>query len=108
MPIDLRAYRNLQRSPLALDIYTWLTYRMSYLRRPCLIPWPTLRDQFGADYTRVRDFRRRFVDRIATVLRVYPAARVTDTNEGLLLHTSSPHVPFRSRDQAESRPSYES
>ena len=29
VPVDLRAIRLLKRSPLALDIYVWLTYRMS-------------------------------------------------------------------------------
>ena len=96
VPIDRRAHRVLQRSPLAIDIYTWLTYRMSYLRRLCLIPWPALRSQFGADYARVRDFRRRFVMQLGAVLHVYPAARVTETDEGLLLYPSSPHVPLRS------------
>ena len=32
VPIDMRALRALRRSPTALDIYCWLTYRMSYLR----------------------------------------------------------------------------
>ena len=31
VPIDLRALKALKSSPLALDIYSWLTYRMSYL-----------------------------------------------------------------------------
>ena len=93
VPVDLRAQRILQRSPLALDIYAWLTYRMSYLRRSCLIPWPALQDQFGADYTRMRDFRRRFVRLLAAVLRVYPAACVTETDRGLLLYPSPTHVP---------------
>lgn len=38
------------RSPLALDIYCWLTYRASYLRRPTEIPWTALALQFGAGY----------------------------------------------------------
>ncbi|MGB5297070.1 MAG: replication protein RepA [Thermoanaerobaculia bacterium] len=29
VPIDLRALKALRGSPLALDIYSWLTYRMS-------------------------------------------------------------------------------
>ena len=33
VPVDFRALKAL-RSPLALDIYCWLTYRMSYLERP--------------------------------------------------------------------------
>ncbi len=97
VPIDLRAQRLLHRSPLAIDIYTWLTYRMSYLRRGCLIPWRALRSQFGADYTRVRDFRRRFVKRLGAVLLVYSAARVAGSEEGLLPYPSPPHVPTRSR-----------
>ena len=52
VPVDMRALKALKRSPLALDIYCWLTYRLSYLRKPTEIPWPALQMQFGADYTR--------------------------------------------------------
>ena len=38
VPVDLRAIHRLRRSPLALDLHVWLTYRMSYLRKPTLIP----------------------------------------------------------------------
>ena len=49
VPVDLRALRVLRSSPLALDIYPWLTHRLSYLRRDCLVPWLALEAQFGAD-----------------------------------------------------------
>jgi hypothetical protein len=39
VPVDMRALRALRRSPLALDLYVWLTYRMSYLRQPTAVPW---------------------------------------------------------------------
>lgn len=97
VPVDLRALRLLRSSPLALDIYCWLTYRLSYLRRPCLIPWEALERQFGADYCRPRDFRRQFFEHLARVLQVYPVARVRRTTEGLLLRPSPPHVPRRVR-----------
>jgi Plasmid encoded RepA protein len=42
VPIDMRALNALKRSPLALDIYCWLTYRMSYLKKQTLIPWGAL------------------------------------------------------------------
>lgn len=48
VPVDMRALKALKRSPLALDIYCWLTYRLSYLRKPAEIPWPALQMQFGA------------------------------------------------------------
>jgi hypothetical protein len=46
VPIDRRALKALKGSPLALDVYSWLTYRMSYLRKPCVIPWEALQTQF--------------------------------------------------------------
>jgi len=97
IPVDLRTLRLLQRSPLALDIYAWLTYRMSYLRKPCRIPWPGLRGQFGAEYSRPRDFRRRFVTQLGAVLRLYSDARVYASDEGLLLYPSPTHVAPSSR-----------
>jgi len=33
IPIDMRAISTLKRSPIALDIYMWLTCRISYLSR---------------------------------------------------------------------------
>jgi len=91
-PIDLRALKALKGSPLALDIYSWITYRMSYLRRPCLIPWEALQTQFGADYRRLRDFKRKFLSHLADVLHVYPAARLSDQATGLLITPSPTHL----------------
>jgi hypothetical protein len=92
VPVDLRALRLLKCSPLALDIYVWLTYRMSYLRRPCLIPWDAVRGQFGADYARLSDFRQRFLRSLHLVVDVYPRARVRQTAKGLWLRPSPPHI----------------
>jgi len=63
VPIDLRALHLLKASPLAMDLYTWLTYRMSYLKQPTLIPWKSLQAQFGSEYARPRDFRRKALTR---------------------------------------------
>src|SRR5690606_12757454 len=38
VPLDFRALRALKKSPLGLDLYTWLTYRMSYLHSGQAIP----------------------------------------------------------------------
>jgi hypothetical protein len=91
VPIDLRAVRAL-RSPMALDIYTWLTHRMSYLRRPTRVPWEALELQFGAQYGRPRDFRAAFVRHARTVLTLYPAARLESRPTGVLLKPSRPHI----------------
>ena len=99
VPVDLRAIRQLQRSPLAIDLYVWLTYRMSYLRKPTVVPWKSLEAQFGADYTRPRDFRRRVSELLEAVLCTYPTARISLTDIGLRLYPSPPHVQ-RSRQSA--------
>ena len=59
VPIDTRALRALTRLPLAIDLYVWLTYRMSYLKEPTTVSWELLSLQTGAHYREVRQFRRR-------------------------------------------------
>jgi hypothetical protein len=99
VPVDLRALKALahERSPLALDIYTWLTYRMSYLQEPVTIPWAALELQFGGDYAERHRFKAKFLERLKLVKAVYPAARVRASedrrNQGLILEPSPTHVP---------------
>ena len=95
VPVDLRAIRHLRRSPLAIDLYVWLTYRMSYLQQPTLVPWQGLQNQVGADYARPRDFRRKVLTQLQEVLRQYPTVRVSQTDTGLRLYPSPPHVQAR-------------
>jgi hypothetical protein len=111
VPLDLGALRKLRGSSQRLDLYSWLTYRMSYLRKPTLIPWESLRSQFGANFKDTRQgrsqFKRDFIRHLEQVLRVYPQARVEVTDTGLILYPSPTHVPFRGRAalaSAEQRP----
>jgi hypothetical protein len=93
VPIDFRAMQALKKSPMALDIYCWLTYRMSYLSRPTLIPWESLQWQFGAEYSSgVRFFKRAFLKHLTTVAVVYPDVKVRSNEQGLTLHPSPPHI----------------
>lgn len=95
VPLDLTVLKGLTRSPMSIDIYIWLTYRMSYLKRSTTVPWASLELQFGADYERTRDFRRKFLAALKKVLLIYPAA-VAAAPEGLLLSPSRTHIPRRS------------
>ena len=96
VPIDLRVLQALESS-LALDIYAWLTYRASYLEKPCRISWQSLALQFGSHYRDVRDFRRKFLSAIEQALDVYPLARVRVVRGGLVLMPARPHVARRVR-----------
>lgn len=99
VPIDLRAYKALRASPLAMDVYTWLTYRMSYTqRRSRPIRWESLMMQFGSAFNpndidqAVRDFKKAFLRALKLVLVVYPQAGVELSPNGLVLLPSRPHV----------------
>jgi hypothetical protein len=92
VPVDLRAIARLKGSPLALDLYAWLTHRMSYLRRPTLVPWKGLQAQLGAEYARPRDFRRTALARLEDVVAAYPELRLRGERGGLRLFPSPPHV----------------
>jgi hypothetical protein len=99
VPIDLRAYKALRDVPLAMDIYTWLSYRMSYTkRRTKPIPWPSLMMQFGSSFNMndpeqaARNFKKQFLPALKMVLTIYPDAQVELADNGLVLLPSPPHV----------------
>jgi len=97
VPVDMDVLRALARSksPLALDIYQWLTHRMSYLQDPATVPWEALKLQFGGDYNRTRDFKAKFLLHLKQVIELYPQAHVDPGSSGLKLLPSRPHVPMR-------------
>jgi len=85
IPLELQAVRALQQSPLELDIYQWLAYRMYTLRAPTRPTWTQLYLQFGSGYKRLRDFRAGFLESLANVKRVYDEVRVDYNESGLIL-----------------------
>ena len=94
VPLDMRALKALKQSPLALDIYAWLTYRMHTLHQPVVIPWKALEAQFGASYGATWDFRCKFLQRLKDVQVVYPRARIMEVpGQGIQLSPSLTSVP---------------
>ena len=45
----------LKRSPLGLDLYLWLTYRMFTLKHPLRLTWRQVYRQFGAHPAKASD-----------------------------------------------------
>ena len=97
VPIDMRAISALKRSPMALDIYMWLTYRMSYLSRRTEITWEQLQLQMGAGYgfdeQGRKNFQRAFTRHLRSVLAVYGGSRVSQERGRLVLHPGPTHIP---------------
>lgn len=95
VPLHVDALRHLRGSAMQLDLYCWLTHRMSYLKEPALVPWDALALQFGGEYKRIRKFREELLRHLPPVLWVYREALVAAQAGGLLLRPSPPHVPPR-------------
>jgi hypothetical protein len=95
VPIDLRVIHQL-RSPLAIDIYIWLTYRYNSVKIPQPITWKQLKWQFGANYGNTpqgeRDFKTNFKKQLRQVLSVYWDAKLEVTQDALILLPSKPHI----------------
>lgn len=93
VPVDLRALKALRRSPLALDLYNWLTYRNSYLKKDTLMRWDSLAMQLGSAYSRIRDFKAALLTELKKVQIVYPEANIGIEEKGLILKPSPTHIP---------------
>lgn len=86
VPIRMEAMHALRKSPLAMDIYTWLVYRMFTLnvamyrggKRVTHVPWSGLMAQLGASYPDTQqgmyDFKKAFRKRLKEALVFYPEA----------------------------------
>jgi len=98
VPIDIRVIKLLKKSPMALDLYCWLTYRFSYLNKETSIPWKGLINQFGTGYNNssegVRGFRRKVEQALRKINTVWEINIECD-NTYLTLKPTSPHIKKR-------------
>lgn len=97
VPLDERAISALSHSAMALDIYTWLAQRLHRVERgkPQFITWKALKDQFGWNYKRMRDFRRVFKEALSQVHTQYRTARIDTDERGMTLRNSPPPIKGR-------------
>lgn len=97
VPIDEGRWRYINKrskSPLALDIYTWLSYRLHKCPKVgARVTWDSLADQFGSQADR-KQFTRSFKEALPLVLEAYPAAdgNVEVVRGGLILHYAAAPV----------------
>lgn len=81
VPIKRSAWLHIaetSKSPLALDVYTWLAYRLhEELKKPVKITWEQLHAQFGST-TPLRSFKPIFRTALTAALEVYPEANVVE------------------------------
>jgi len=95
VPLRDEAIRQLNNKSLALDVYTWLAYRLHSLHKPMSVSWPAIFAQFGAGYSHLRQFKPKFREALGYALAAYPEAHITVHDAGLTLHRSLPPVNRR-------------
>ena len=92
VPLSETALRAIGPRSMVLDIYIWLAYRLHALKGDVEVSWRSLYTQFGAGYGRLRDFRAGFVTGLELATAVYPEARISLDERGVVLRPSRPAV----------------
>ncbi len=84
---------------MAIDLYCWLIYRMSYLKKKTTIPWVALQAQFGSNYANNRQGRYKFKIKLSEQLNkitgFYTQANIEESKTGLTISPSNTHVKHR-------------
>lgn len=99
VPVDLRALRALKRSPLALDLYSLLTYqafRASKTGRPVYMTWRQMQTALGTSYASHTDLKKSIKLALAKIGAVYPGLEIGDRDGGIeVLPESTPAIAAR-------------
>lgn len=87
VPVNLTMAGNLKRSPLALDLFVWTTYRLYRLGegKQITVSLGDLQKQFGTEYNRSDNFRAALAGAIEKVCTVWEAAPIELSPRGLKL-----------------------
>jgi hypothetical protein len=92
VPADMRVLRAIKRSPLALDLYAWATWRVFRLEKAVFIPWSGLLLQIGAEYANTKDFAQKAKRAFLKIRALYPGLKVQWKTGGFMLHPSPASV----------------
>lgn len=99
VPVDLRALRAIKKSPLALDLYSLLTYeafRAGKGGRPRFMSWTQLQKALGTNYADTSNFRKAVNDSLVKIQRVYTGLAIGTREGGIeVLPESLPAIAER-------------
>lgn len=95
-PIYWPALIGLQGNPRAMDIHSFLVYRLrGRLKRPVTLHARVLQAMFGQDVKQLKHFWSRFKSALGEAHKWYPTAHVEVLNDAIKLHDSPPLIPYR-------------
>lgn len=92
MPINIHAVKAFANSPRKLDLLFWLGYRFNGLNKAVSISWDALSEQWGVNYSRMRNFKRDFALEIGEIKEVFPKLPVQVTEHGCIISPGTPEV----------------
>ena len=105
VPIEMRTLKALRRSPLGLDLYLWLTYRVFTLKEPVRLSWKLLYQQFGANPDKandrfvVRDFRKKCLRELAKIKMAWPELNYSTAKGVLILSPSKTLISAKQEEK---------
>ena len=95
VPINMDILPGIQDRPMALDLYTWVSYRAWTAwksNKPQRVPWPSLYEQLGSSYSRTRDFKEQAKANLGIIQKLYPDLKLDEENNCLIIKPSKPAV----------------
>lgn len=93
VPADNRILQEIKQSALALDLYLWLTYRVTRLSKPLVLSWKQVHDQFGAGYSDTKHFAAEARQKLREIRLLWPKLQYKTPRGRLKLLPSPPSVP---------------
>ena len=94
IPLDMGIISTVKQSPLALDLYTWLTHRVISLNKATRVSWISLAGQVGSDYSNLEDFVTKAKETLHKLYVLWPDLKIEEVRGGLILKPSKPSVPL--------------
>jgi hypothetical protein len=88
----MRALKALKRSPLALDLYAWLTYeafRANKSGKGRFVAWKLLAEQMGTDYANTDEFARKARVALGKTQALYPSLKLGSLRGGVRVEPDS-------------------
>lgn len=92
VPLDYRIIRDIKQSPLAIDLYTWMVHRTYNNQsvadisiKKSFIAWYQLHNQFGANYARVEDFKRKVKPYLRLIQSMSRNLSLQEAHGGLII-----------------------
>lgn len=92
VPLDWDILLQLRKSPLALDLYAWLTYesaRAQMTGKNRFVPWAALKEQVGAEYDRLDNFVTAAKRELGKIKKIYKGLSLGNRRAGIEIKADS-------------------